>query len=44
MISARGKQIHLIQVINARGERVPGERPGESVEARAESIFKVIII
>ena len=30
-----------IEVINARGERVPGERPGESVEQRAESIFKV---
>ena len=29
------------QVISARGERVPGERPGETVETRAESIFKV---
>ena len=28
-------------MINARGERVPGQRPGESVESRAESIFKV---
>merc|ERR1712200_96651 len=30
----------IYQVISARGERVPGERPGETVETRAESIFK----
>jgi len=30
----------IYQVISARGGRVPGERPGESVESRAESIFK----
>ena len=32
------------QVISARGERVPGERPGETVETRAESIFKVSLL
>merc|ERR1712158_155834 len=30
----------IYQVISARGERVPGEMPGETVETRAESIFK----